>query len=125
VTGIKDSYKKFVGLDAGMETLMRPALYGAVHRIYKVGDTIGEQNITADVTGRICENTDRLAVDIPFPDVMEGDLIAIMDTGAYGYAMSHQFNTRPRPAELLIDKDGPRLIRARETIEDIFRNCDN
>ena len=124
VTGIKDSYKKFVGLDAGMETLMRPALYGAVHRIYKVGDTIGEQNITADVTGRICENTDRLAVDIPFPDVMEGDLIAIMDTGAYGYAMSHQFNTRPRPAELLIDKDGPRLIRARETIEDIFRNCD-
>ena len=103
---------------------MRPALYGAVHRIYKVGDPIGKQKITADVTGRICENTDRLAVDIPFPDVMEGDLIAIMDTGAYGYAMSHQFNTRPRPAELLIDKDEPRLIRAKETIEDIFRNCD-
>ena len=55
---------------------------------------------------------------------MEGDLIAIMDTGAYGYAMSHQFNTRPRPAELLIDKDEPRFIRSRETIEDIFRNCD-
>ena len=77
-----------------------------------------------DVTGRICENTDRLAVDIPFPVVVEGDLIAIMDTGAYGYAMAHQFNTRPRPAELLVDKDGSRLIRSRETIEDIIRKCD-
>ena len=81
--------------------------------------------MTVDITGRICENTDRLAVDIPFPNVIEGDLIAIMDTGAYGYSMAHQFNTRPRPAELLIDKGAPRLIRSRETIEDIFRNCDN
>jgi diaminopimelate decarboxylase len=125
VTGIKDSYKTFIGLDAGMETLMRPALYGAVHRIYKVGAVTEKQNITVDVTGRICENTDRLAVDIPFPDVVEGDLIAIMDTGAYGYSMAHQFNTRPRPAEVLVDKGAPRLIRSRETIEDIFRNCDN
>jgi diaminopimelate decarboxylase len=125
VTGIKDSYKTFIGLDAGMETLMRPALYGAFHRIYKVGDLSNERKMTVDVTGRICENTDRLAVDIPFPDVNEGDLIAIMDTGAYGYSMAHQFNTRPRPAELLIDKGAPRLIRSRETIEDIFRNCGN
>jgi len=125
VTGIKDSYKTFIGLDAGMETLMRPALYGTVHRIYKVGAVTEKQNITVDVTGRICENTDRLAVDIPFPDVVEGDLIAIMDTGAYGYSMAHQFNTRPRPAEVLVDKGAPRLIRSRETIEDIFRNCDN
>jgi len=124
VTGIKDSYKTFIGLDAGMETLMRPALYGAVHRIYKVGALMEEQNLTVDITGRICENTDRLAIDIPFPDVAEGDLIAIMDTGAYGYAMAHQFNTRPRPAEVLIDKDKPHLIRSRETVEDIFRKCD-
>jgi len=124
VTGVKDSYKTFIGLDAGMETLMRPALYGAVHRIYKVGARREEKNMIVDVTGRICENTDRLAVDIPFPVVVEGDLIAIMDTGAYGYAMAHQFNTRPRPAELLVDKDGSRLIRSRETIEDIIRKCD-
>ena len=124
VTGIKNSYKIFIGLDAGMETLMRPALYGAAHRIYKVGALMEEQNLTVDITGRICENTDRLAVDIPFPDVAEGDLIAIMDTGAYGYSMAHNFNTRPRPAEVLIDKDKPHLIRSRETVEDIFRKCD-
>jgi len=124
VTGIKKSYKNFIGLDAGMETLMRPALYGAFHRIYKVGDLSNERKMTVDVTGRICENTDRLAVDIPFPYVAEGDVIAIMDAGAYGYSMAHQFNTRPRPAEVLIDKNKPRLIRSRETIEDIFLKCD-
>ena len=124
VTGIKKSYKNFIGLDAGMETLMRPALYGAFHRIYKVGDLSNERKMTVDVTGRICENTDRLAVDIPFPYVDEGDVIAIMDAGAYGYSMAHQFNTRPRPAEVLVDKNKPRLIRSRETIEDIFLKCD-
>ena len=124
VTGIKKSYKNFIGLDAGMETLMRPALYGAFHRIYKVGDHSNERKMTVDVTGRICENTDRLAIDIPFPYVAEGDLIAIMDAGAYGYSMAHQFNTRPRPAEVLIDKNKPILIRSRETIEDIFLKCD-
>ena len=124
VTGIKKSYKNFIGLDAGMETLMRPALYGAFHRIYKVGDLSNERKMTVDVTGRICENTDRLAVDIPFPYVDEGDVIAIMDAGAYGYSMAHQFNTRPRPAEVLVDNNKPRLIRSRETIEDIFLKCD-
>ena len=124
VTGIKKSYKNFIGLDAGMETLMRPALYGAFHRSYKVGDHSNERKMTVDVTGRICENTDRLAIDIPFPYVAEGDLIAIMDAGAYGYSMAHQFNTRPRPAEVLIDKNKPILIRSRETIEDIFLKCD-
>ena len=124
VTGIKKSYKNFIGLDAGMETLMRPALYGAFHRIYKVGELSNERKMTVDVTGRICENTDRLAVDIPFPYVAEGDVIAIMDAGAYGYSMAHQFNTRPRPAEVLVDKNKPRLIRSRETIEDIFLKCD-
>ena len=124
VTGIKKSYKNFIGLDAGMETLMRPALYGAFHRIYKVGELSNERKMTVDVTGRICENTDRLAVDIPFPYVAEGDVIAIMDAGAYGYSMAHQFNTRPRPAEVLVDKNKLRLIRSRETIEDIFLKCD-
>ena len=124
VTGIKKSYKNFIGLDAGMETLMRPALYGAFHRIYKVGELSNERKMTVDVTGRICENTDRLAVDIPFPYVAEGDVIAIMDAGAYGYSMAHQFNTRPRPAEVLVDNNKPRLIRSRETIEDIFLKCD-
>ncbi|MBC8216137.1 MAG: diaminopimelate decarboxylase [Candidatus Marinimicrobia bacterium] len=123
VIGIKHSYKKYIGLDAGMETLMRPALYKAYHRIYKIGDPDAPIQITADFTGSICENTDRLAYDRPFPKVSEGDLIAIMDTGAYGFSMAHNFNTRPRPAEVLLDGDNPVLIRKRETIEEIFLNC--
>ena len=102
---------------------MRPALYGAFHRIYKVGEH-GINTGTVDFTGPICENTDRIAVGREFPDVNEGDLVAIMDTGAYGYAMSHNFNTRPRAAEVLLDGDTHRLIRRRETVEDIFMGCD-
>ena len=123
VTGLKDSYKKFIGIDAGMETLMRPALYGAKHRIYKVGDH-SDDTAMVDFTGQICENTDRIASNRNFPKVSEGDLIAIMDTGAYGYSMSHNFNTRPRSAEILINDDSHQLIRKRETINDIFSLCD-
>tara|TARA_B100000745_G_C20070505_1_gene365416 strand:- start:272 stop:943 length:672 start_codon:yes stop_codon:yes gene_type:complete len=124
VTGIKNSYKKFIGLDAGMETLMRPALYNAYHRIYKVGNPDAESTQTVDFTGRICENTDRLAVARPFPNVKENDLVAIMDAGAYGFTMSHQFCTRPRPAEILLDGEKGKLIRKRETMEDLFVNCE-
>ena len=124
VTGVKESYKNFIGLDAGMETLMRPVLYGAYHRMYKVGEPETTTGLIADITGRICENTDRLAVDRAFPTVAEGDLVAIMDTGAYGFSMAHQFNTRPRPAEILLEGSKASLIRKRETIEDIFNGCD-
>lgn len=124
VTGLKKGYRNFVGLDAGMETLMRPGLYGAYHRIYKVGAVDAKPAATVDITGRICENTDRLAVDRPFPKIEEGDLVAVMDTGAYGYAMAHQFNTRPRPAEILLTESCAELIRRRETIEDIFNSTD-
>ncbi|MFQ6606116.1 MAG: diaminopimelate decarboxylase [Fidelibacterota bacterium] len=123
VTGIKKSYRTFIGLDAGMETLMRPSLYQAYHRIVKVQDPESPPTQTVDITGRICENTDRLAVERPFPEVTEGELIAVLDVGAYGFAMSHQFNTRPRAAEILLDGNQPHLIRKRETIEDIFSNC--
>ena len=122
VTGLKESYKNFVGIDAGMETLMRPALYGAKHRMYKVGDH-GNNEITVDFTGQICENTDRIATDREFPTLSPGDLVAIMDAGAYGYSMSHNFNTRPRSAEILLDKSSFKEIRKRETIEDIFSLC--
>ena len=124
VTGIKKSYKNFVGLDAGMETLMRPALYNAYHRVYKIGDPEAPNSEVVDFTGRICENTDRLAVGRPFPSIQEGDLIAVMDTGAYGFSMSHQFCTRPKAAEILIDDEKLHLIRKRETIEDIFSKCE-
>ena len=123
VTGIKNSYKRYIGLEAGMETLMRPALYGAYHRIYKVGDPYGSLTQNVDFTGRICENTDRIAVNRSFTDIEENDLVAIMDVGAYGYVMSHQFCTRPRSAELMIDGKDHYLIRKKESIDDIFSNC--
>jgi diaminopimelate decarboxylase len=105
-----------------METLMRPALYGAFHRVQKIGK---ESNSTSvyDITGRICENTDRISENYTLPKIEEGDLCAIMDTGAYGYSMSHNFNTRPRPAEILINNKNIKLIRKRESIEDLFRGC--
>ncbi len=123
VTGKKDSYKKFIGLDGGMETLMRPALYQAYHRIIKVGTELETGETLVDFTGPICENTDRLAVDRPFPEVKPGDLVAILDAGAYGYVMSHNFNTRPRAAEVLLEGNQPVLIRRRETLDDLLRLC--
>ena len=103
---------------------MRPALYNAYHRLYKIGDLEAPNSEIVDFTGRICENTDRLAVERPFPSIQEGDLIAIMDAGAYGFSMSHQFCTRPKAAEILIDGEKLQLIRKRETIEDIFSKCE-
>lgn len=120
VSGIKESYKTFVGLDAGMNTFLRPALYKTYHKIFKVGDPQAPHEIVADFTGGICENTDRLATDRPFPNVKEDDLVAIMDVGAYGFSMASQYNTRPRPAEVLLLNGESRLIRRREKIEDLF-----
>ena len=124
VTGMKNSYKNFIGLDAGMETLMRPALYGAFHRVLKIGKS---QNGTLvyDITGRICENTDRISENYTMPEMEEGDLCAIMDAGAYGYSMSHNFNTRPRPAEILVKEGRSRLIRIAESYDDLTRNFPN
>ena len=107
----------------GMETLMRPALYGAYHRIYKVGEPDAPNIKKVDITVRICENTDRLAIDREFPEVIEGDLLAVMDAGAYCFSMSHPFCSRPRAAEVLLDSNKTQLIRKRETIENIFQNC--
>ena len=124
VTGIKRSYKNFIGIDAGMETLIRPALYDAYHRIYKVGQSNDQPVQKVDFTGRICENTDRIATDRPFTKIDEGDLITVMDVGAYGFTMSNQFCGRPKPAEVLLDNKKITLIRKRESIEDLFSNCE-
>lgn len=123
VTSIKESYKKFIGLDAGMNTLLRPTLYNTYHHIFMVGDPDAVLTQTVDFTGQICENTDRLAKDRQFPDISEGDLVAIMDTGAYGFTMANQYNTRPRPAEVLLSDGETKLIRQRENIHDIFKLC--
>lgn len=122
VTNVKSYGKTFVGTDAGMNTLLRPALYGAYHPLTLVKRLDEESSITADVVGQICENTDRIAEERELPNVVPGDRIAVFNAGAYGYAMSNQFNGHGRPAEVLIANGKDRLIRKRETLEDLVRN---
>ncbi|GAB1372389.1 hypothetical protein MASR1M45_24510 [Candidatus Kapaibacterium sp.] len=119
VTGVKHSYKHFVGVDAGMSTLIRPALYGAKHRTYVYGKDVPEWNV--NLCGQICENSDIFAKNVFMPPVSEGDLLILRDVGAYGFTMASNYNNRPRPAEVIIDNDNVRLIRRREKFEDFLR----
>lgn len=119
VTAVKESYKKFVGLDAGMNFLIRPALYGAFHRMKVYGKH--EEEEAVNICGQICENSDIFAKNVKMPKMEEGDIVTILDSGAYGYVMASNYNNRMRPPEVLIDKDKVQLIRKRETVEDIFR----
>jgi diaminopimelate decarboxylase len=118
VTGIKDGYKKFVGLNAGMNFLIRPALYGAFHRAEVYGKK--EKTQYVNLCGQICENSDIFTKNLHFPDVEVGDIVTFRDVGAYGYVMASNYNNRLRPAEVLIENDTLRLIRKREEIEDLF-----
>ncbi|MEJ5286468.1 MAG: Diaminopimelate decarboxylase [Candidatus Kapaibacterium sp.] len=116
VTGIKKGYKKFVGIDAGMNTLIRPALYGAIHRIKVYGKR--EATNLVQICGQICENSDILLKNVPFPDIQVGDICIIEDVGAYGFSMASNYNSRPLPVELLVDNGKVKLIRRRQTFED-------
>jgi len=116
----KDTYRKYVGVDACMSALMRPAMYEAYHHIDVVGGN-GRNTETIDLVGSLCENNDKFAVQRELPQIEEGDLIMIHDTGAHGHAMGFQYNGRLRPQELLLRTDGSvELIRRSETIEDYF-----
>jgi len=117
----KDIYRKYVGVDACMSALMRPALYEAYHHIDVVGKTDAAKTEVYDVVGSLCENNDKFAVQRELPPIDEGDLLAIHDTGAHGHAMGFQYNGRLRPQELLLRTDGRvELIRRAETVEDYF-----
>ncbi len=126
VQGIKEnSGIKYVGCDAGMNTLIRPAMYDSYHDIEVIrnGNLLENSNDTevVNVAGPICESGDLLAVNRRLPKMEEGDLACILDTGAYGYSMASVYNSRPRPAEVIICADGSvRQIRRRETIEDLL-----
>ena len=120
ISGIKKSYKTFIGLDAGMNVLIRQAFYGAHHRI-SIYDKETLENIVT-VCGNICENSDIFEKNLFLPNVEEDDLLIFTDAGAYGYAMSSNYNGRARPAEVLINKTGePFLIRRREQFEDLLK----
>jgi len=121
VLHLKHTYKDFVGLDASMANLMRPALYGAYHHITVVGKEGLPADHRYDVTGSLCENNDKFAIDRLLPAIDEGDLVVIHDTGAHGYAMGFNYNGKLRSAELLLETGGSvRQIRRAETIDDYF-----
>jgi diaminopimelate decarboxylase len=114
--------KQFLVVDAAMNDLIRPSLYQAHHEIVPVSvNSSSSPDETVDVVGPICETGDFFARDRALPAVSEGDLLAILDTGAYGMALASNYNTRPRPAEVLVDGKSTKVIRRRETIADLMR----
>ena len=113
----KSAAKKFAIVDAGMNDLIRPALYQSYHEIVPVNEAKSESKI--DIVGPVCESGDFFALDREMPELREGDLIAIMSAGAYGFVMASNYNSRPLPAEVLVRGDKVALIRERQTWEDL------
>ncbi|MBF0453160.1 MAG: diaminopimelate decarboxylase [Candidatus Magnetomorum sp.] len=121
VLHIKETYKTYVGLDACMANLMRPALYGAYHHITILGKEMEPPVKVVDVTGSLCENNDKFAIDRNLPEIEPGDIVVIHDAGAHGYAMGFNYNGKLRSAELMLKTDHSiELIRRAETISDYF-----
>lgn len=125
VTGIKHKVDHtFVGVDTGMHHMLRPMLLDAYHEIIPVTAPERDPVMEADVVGPICSTVDTLASERPLPELSVGDRLAVMDVGAYGYVMGSHFNSRPRPAEILVDDGSAAVIRERETTADIFAGTD-
>lgn len=121
----KHIYKEYVGLDACAANLMRPAMYGAYHHITVLGKEDALCDHRYDVTGGLCENNDKFAVDRMLPAIEIGDIVAIHDTGAHGFSMGYNYNGKLRSAEVLLKEDGShQLIRRAETPEDYFATFD-
>ncbi len=128
VTSVKKGEKHvFIGTDTGFNHLIRPAMYGSYHEIYNASNVNGEK-IPQVIAGNICESGDTFTrdengiVDRELPAFKEGDIVCIANAGAYGYSMSSFYNSRPRPAEVLIENGTARPIRKRDTFEDIFKS---
>ena len=121
----KHTYKEYIGVDACAVNLMRPAMYGAYHHITVMGKEDAPCDHTYDVTGSLCENNDKFAIDRELPQIDIGDLLVIHDTGAHGYAMGYNYNGKLKSAELLLKEDGSvQLIRRAETPKDYFATFD-
>jgi len=121
VRHVTRKYKHFAGLDATMADLMRPAIYGAYHHITVMGKENEPAEHTYDVTGSLCENNDKFAIDRKLPHIEPGDILVIHDAGAHGYAMGFNYNGKLRSAELLLkDDDSVQMIRRAETVDDYF-----
>ena len=125
VRHIKHIYRDYVGTDASMVNLMRPGMYGAYHHITVLGKENDLKDHVYDVTGSLCENNDKFAINRKLPEIEVGDILAIHDTGAHGFAMGFNYNGKLRSAELLLREDGSVIqIRRAETIKDYFATLD-
>ncbi len=125
VRHIKHIYRDYVGTDASMANLMRPGMYGAYHHITVLGKENEVANHVYDVTGSLCENNDKFAINRQLPEILPGDILVIHDTGAHGFAMGFNYNGKLRSGELLLKEDGSVIqIRRAETVEDYFATLD-
>jgi diaminopimelate decarboxylase len=126
VNAIKTNYNiKYIGTDLGFNVLIRPVMYDSHHdiEIYRGNGTPSLKEETVNIVGNICETGDIIAKDRKLPEIIEKDILGVLDSGAYGYSMSSNYNSRLRPAEVLIESDGnPRIIRRRDTLDDLVRN---
>jgi diaminopimelate decarboxylase len=126
VNATKTNYGiKYIGTDLGFNVLIRPVMYDSHHdiEIYRESGTPSLKEETVNIVGNICETGDIIAKGRKLPEIMENDILGVLDSGAYGYSMSSNYNSRLKPAEVLIDADNnPRLIRRRDTLEDLTRN---
>ena len=121
----KHTHKEYIGLDACAANLMRPAIYGSYHHITVMGKEDTPCDHKYDVTGGLCENNDKFAIDRMLPEIEKGDLIFIHDAGAHGFAMGYNYNGKLRSAEILLQEDGgTRMIRRAETPADYFATFD-
>lgn len=121
----KHIYKEYIGVDACAVNLMRPAMYGAYHHITVMGKEDAPADHVYDVVGALCENNDKFAVDRELPEIENGDLLVIHDTGAHGFAMGYNYNGKLKSAELLLKEDGSvQMIRRAETQQDYFATFD-
>ncbi len=121
VNTVKQSYRKFIGVNAGFNTLLRPTMYGSYHHILVADKPEAEPTENIDVAGNICESGDLFARDRPLPEIKEGDILAIMNAGAYAFSMASQYNSRPLPAEVMVCDGAVDIIRERENFADLYR----
>ena len=120
VNSLKQSYRKFIGVDAGFHTLLRPAMYDSYHHIVDASKMNSQDCQEVDIAGNVCESGDLFARDRLMPDVCEGDVLGILNAGAYGFTMSSNYNSRPLAAEVLVNNGKPVIVRERQTFEDLY-----
>jgi diaminopimelate decarboxylase len=111
-----------VGVDAGFNNLIRPALYGSYHHLLVADNVEADNKMEVDIAGPLCESGDIFLHDYPIPPLREGAVLALLNAGAYGFTMSSNYNLRPMAAEVLVNGDQKALIREEQPLEDLFKN---